>query len=132
MERIQKVHPGTIAISLPLYNNKESEINPMWVQVNGVREYIQNLIENNSSFANGFHVIGHSQGSLVMRSVIETWPNHTIVNYISLAGPHLGEYGLVGPFLMKEAWRVLYTPKLQAHYSVAGYWHDPQHTREVI
>jgi hypothetical protein len=130
IEKIEAAHPGTITVSLPLFNGPESHVN-LWRQVNHIRDYVQNLVETNSSFSDGFHWIGHSQGSLITRSVIETWPNHTVVNYISLAGPHMGEYGDVGPFLKHEAWRVYYHPIAQKHSAVAGYWHDPLHEKEV-
>jgi len=110
----------------------------MEYQTQHVLKYLQNLVQNNSSFANGWHLVCHSQGALLCRAVIENWDGHNINTFISLAGPHLGQYGtdIPFPFLFnvttEEAYLLLYTPIAQDTFSVAGYWHDPRHEQDYL
>jgi len=135
MANIQKTHPGTINISLPLFDGVGSYDN-MQKQVEHVTAYIQNITQNNVDFENGWHLMCHSQGGLVCRGVIENWTGHNINTYISLAGPQMGQYGSDSPvlynFTTDEAWLVLYTREAQKHFSVAGYWNDPYHQKEYL
>jgi hypothetical protein len=49
------------------------------------------------------------------------------VNFVSLAGVHLGQYGGSNPVTTKNIYKVFYTPMAQATFSVASYWQDPYH-----
>ena len=86
------------------------------LQARRVREFI----ESDEQLRGGqpFILIGHSQGTLVSRALLEEWDNHPVQMFVSLAGPHLGQYGLFAdlisnPFLRglvtSAAWTVLYT-----------------------
>jgi hypothetical protein len=88
---------------------------------------VRDFIENDAQFRGNqpFILIGHSQGTLVSRALLELWDNHPVQMFVSLAGPHLGQYGLFAdlisnPFLRglvtSTAWTVLYT---QVKYSRA-------------
>eukprot|EP01133_Synstelium_polycarpum_P013687 gene13687-16124_t len=90
---------------------------------------IDSIVSNNDSFKDGFHVIGHSQGALLLRSVIELY-GFKVDNFVSLAGIHMGVYGL--EFLSDWFWNVstlamtdiLYTKSMQREFSVANWWVD--------
>ncbi len=88
---------------------------------------MRDFIENDAQFRGNqpFILIGHSQGTLVSRALLELWDNHPVQMFVSLAGPHLGQFGLFAdlisnPFLRglvtSTAWTVLYT---QVKYSRA-------------
>jgi hypothetical protein len=50
-----------------------------------------------------------------------------VVNYISLAGVHMGQYGGSNPSNVANIYQVFYTPEAQATNSIASYWNDPFH-----
>jgi palmitoyl-protein thioesterase len=68
--------------------------------------------------------------------------DHSCVNYVSLAGVHMGEFGATEklekwlPFLHNvathEVYRVAYTSILQAHISVANFWFDPFRHKQYL
>jgi hypothetical protein len=81
---------------------------------------VREFIESDEQLRGGqpFILIGHSQGTLVSRALLEEWDNHPVHMFLSLAGPHLGQFGLFAdlisnPFLRglatEAAWTVLYT-----------------------
>ena len=81
---------------------------------------MREFIESDEQLRGGqpFILIGHSQGTLVSRALLEEWDSHPVQMFVSLAGPHLGQYGLFAdlisnPFLRglvtSAAWTVLYT-----------------------
>ncbi len=81
---------------------------------------MREFIESDEHLLGGqpFILIGHSQGTLVSRALLEQWDNHPVQMFLSLAGPHLGQYGVFpdlvsNPFLRglatSAAWTVLYT-----------------------
>ncbi|KAF2071940.1 hypothetical protein CYY_006755 [Polysphondylium violaceum] len=94
-----------------------------------VNQLIQGIIANNDNFSQGFHIVAHSQGALLMRSVIEMY-GLNVDTFVSLAGVHNGIYGL-GP-LDQYPWlenltdfeltEIFYTPTMQQGFSVANWW----------
>lgn len=88
--------------------------------------------------ARGFNLVAHSQGALVARGFIERCGVPRVHNFISLAGPHAGVFGM--PFYAGErgsfqetatavlhalASSRLYSPELQSRLSFAQYWKNP-------
>ena len=88
--------------------------------------------------ARGFNLVAHSQGALVARGFIERCGVPRVHNFISLAGPHAGVFGM--PFYAGEpgsfqgtatavlhalASSRLYSPGLQSRLSFAQYWKNP-------
>lgn len=84
---------------------------PMWLQVQQITDLIKSIVDGNESFANGakrieidlelnilfffskgYHFLGHSQGALLLRSIIMTWNEHMVDQFVTMAGLHLGEY----------------------------------------
>lgn len=130
---IEEAHPGTVTVSMPLYEGRASDV-ALDRQVQGVIDWLDETVTSNATFAHGYHLVCHSQGTLICRGVIEGYERHRVQSYVSIAGPQLGQYGVsVGLFskfeniTTKLAYRVLYTEAVQRTYSVAGYWHDPMH-----
>eukprot|EP01027_Heterolobosea_sp_BB2_P016872 GEZU01023954.1.p1 GENE.GEZU01023954.1~~GEZU01023954.1.p1 ORF type:complete len:358 (+),score=70.23 GEZU01023954.1:98-1075(+) len=137
---IQQIHPGTFTLSLPIFTGNDSVETPMWTQVQGYIEYLTQVINNNTDvFEDGFHIIAHSQGALLSRAVLQTWSDRSSIKgaqvdtFISLAGPQMGQYGLVGDvgkygIVAKElAYLLLYNDYAQDSLSFASYWNDPYH-----
>ena len=129
-EWVKEELPGTPFHSLALFEGKKSESTPMLRQIEVVAESIANI-----SAANGYdeyHVIGHSQGAIGVRTLAQWWGEHKIKTLISLAGPQMGQFGGLNDWpepihKLEEdlAYIVLYTPALQETFSAAGYWNDP-------
>lgn len=56
---IEKAHPGTNVTVIKLYEEVESISTPMWDQIQGVSEVLENIMAQSQS---GIHLIGFSQG----------------------------------------------------------------------
>jgi hypothetical protein len=93
---------------------------------------VREFIESDEQLLGGqpFILIGHSQGTLVSRALLEQWDNHPVQMFLSLAGPHLGQYGVFpdlvsNPFLRglatSAAWTVLYT-KVKCTAIIPNMW----------
>jgi palmitoyl-protein thioesterase len=97
-----------------------------------VRMFCEN-VASDPHLANGFNLLGYSQGSLVTRGYIERCDVSGLVyNYITLGGIHEGVFSApYVSFLPKEIFNVLsdivYEDWFQhGNYSFAGYWKDPK------
>jgi len=133
---IAKHHPGTPTILLNIYNDAAS-FAPMWLQADGMILALSKL-----NLTEEYILIGHSQGALLSRSVIQMMNDHRVSKFISLAGPQMGQYGIVGdwpnPWNLTDEfiYEVFYTPVVQDLFSAANYWNDPFHRdaylREVV
>eukprot|EP01119_Soliformovum_irregulare_P012200 TRINITY_DN3153_c0_g1_i1.p1 TRINITY_DN3153_c0_g1~~TRINITY_DN3153_c0_g1_i1.p1 ORF type:complete len:287 (-),score=42.10 TRINITY_DN3153_c0_g1_i1:26-886(-) len=130
---INETHPGTIATSLPLFPGEDSVWTTMDAMVEGV---INSLLSLNYP---SYHLMCHSQGALVCRTVLQRLPNSGVDTFISLSGPHMGQYGLIPniqkyfPSITTEyAYDILYTFWAQDVFSAANYWNDPLHQSEYL
>ncbi|KAM9995783.1 hypothetical protein ACTFIY_001977 [Dictyostelium cf. discoideum] len=137
LKYIQKNNPDQIAIALDVDNHLKST-KPMFTQINDIYLLMTSILENNSSFANGFHIIAHSQGALLMRSLVEMY-GFKVDNFISLAGVHNGVYGVgftndywFGNFTDKELTDLMYSSSMQKEFSVANWWNDPKDNDRYI
>ena len=129
--------PGRHIVSVNLFDGKLSSELPLFEQVSicllllifvdpniltllPQARRVREFIENDEQLRGGqpFILIAHSQGTLVSRALLEQWDNHPVQMFLSLAGPHLGQFGLFAdlvsnPFLRglatHAAWTVLYT-----------------------
>lgn len=68
---IAQHHPGTKCVALPLFEGTNSST-PMWTQI----PRILSAIRQQFPAPQKIHLLGHSQGALMLRSVIEQWDNH--------------------------------------------------------
>ena len=115
---------------------------PLTKQRDDMLEY---LTENAASLGidgtdEGFDIVAHSQGALVMRAVIQRLPPSLKVHtYVSMAGPQRGQWGQcnnsktgIGPRIAEKmarpvGWIAFYNPVAQRELSFANYWNDPRH-----
>ncbi|XP_055386919.1 lysosomal thioesterase PPT2 homolog [Condylostylus longicornis] len=125
-ETIKLFHPGTKVYNcgkFPYWNSLESS----WRQVRELKKYLEEI---NALHHEGVHFIGYSQGGLLGRAAIQSYPQHNIKNFISLSSPQAGQYGdsflrLIFPNLVaKEAFELFYS-RIGQHTSIGGYWNDP-------
>jgi len=129
---IEVEHPGQPFYSLPVDCGEQSYKN-LYQQIQDVQVVIQTLIDTYpDQFANGFHLIGHSQGGLLTRCVVEESDRFNIRNYISLAGVQAGEYGhceVFGSGDCNALTAQLYSPEYRNLTSVANFWRSPNPTQ---
>ncbi|KAG7311784.1 hypothetical protein JYU34_002862 [Plutella xylostella] len=128
--RIQEKHPGTIIYNVNRFESWSS-LETMWHQVMEIGQDIANI---SAAHPEGINVIGYSQGGLVARGVIQTFPNLTVDTFVSLSSPQAGQYGagflhLVFPSLVKDTVYELFYSKVGQHTSVGNYWNDPFHQK---
>lgn len=129
---IEEAHPGTQTFALELYEGLAS-LTGLHEQVKNVTAYIANLTSSMPLvFQNGYHIIGHSQGGLLMRCVIENFDQHKVDRFIALAGAINGYYGapgwlrdIIGDYAPSALTDLLYFSNVQKHFSFADMWKDP-------
>ncbi|XP_075991948.1 palmitoyl-protein thioesterase 2 [Anticarsia gemmatalis] len=128
--RIEEQHPGTIVYNVNRFESWSS-LESMWHQVLEIGMDIANI---SASHPEGINLIGYSQGGLIARGIVETFPNVSVSTFISLSSPQAGQYGagflhLVFPGLVKDTvWQLFYS-KVGQHTSVGNYWNDPYHQK---
>ena len=132
MEVLIEDHPGQPIYFLDINNNLDS-FKSLKIQILEVQKLIRYIInEYQDEFKDGFHFIGHSQGGLISRCVIEESTDFIIKNYISLAGVQNGEYGnceILTPFLnCSDASYIFYSKLFRDSLSVAQFWRDINYT----
>jgi palmitoyl-protein thioesterase len=127
---IAQAHPGTVTVAIDLYEGLAS-LTPLEVQLKTLTAFLKNLTSSDPAWKNGYHVIGHSQGGLLMRALIENSDFHNVHQFIALAGAVNGCYGvpdwMVGIFgnLSAEATtNLFYTPFMQNSLSLTNFWKD--------
>ncbi|XP_038217465.1 lysosomal thioesterase PPT2 homolog [Zerene cesonia] len=126
--RIQEKHPGTKVYNVNRFESWSS-LETMWHQVLEIGKDVANI---SSQYPDGINVIGYSQGGLVARGIIQTFPNVTVDTFISLSSPQAGQYGagflhIVFPGLVKDSAYELFYSRVGQHTSVGNYWRDPYH-----
>jgi palmitoyl-protein thioesterase len=113
------------------------------MNMNAQVEQFARAVRADARLANGFNLVGHSQGGLITRAYIERFNSPPVFNYVSLAGPHGGQYGVpvfnaldcpdsqaqcdFANALFSDVlnnYDVL-SKDIQEHLSFASYWHDP-------
>jgi len=129
---IQLYHPGTLVINLPINNDVRSP-RSMWEQTFTIGTIIKNYTKSSMS-SQGYHFVGHSQGGLILRAILQTHPLDCDT-MISMAGVQMGLYGFANltPELknltLEGVTNVLYTADFQRNFSPANFWHHPNVTR---
>lgn len=126
--RIEEQHPGTIVYNVNRFESWSS-LETMWHQVLEIGMDIANI---SSQYPEGINLIGYSQGGLIARGIVETFPNVSVSTFISLSSPQAGQYGagflhLVFPGLVKDTVYELFYSRVGQHTSVGNYWNDPYH-----
>ncbi|XP_022116472.1 lysosomal thioesterase PPT2 homolog [Pieris rapae] len=126
--RIQEKHPGTKVYNVNRFESWSS-LETMWHQVLEIGQDVANI---SSHYPEGINLIGYSQGGLVARGIVQTFPNVSVSTFISLSSPQAGQYGagflhVVFPGLVKESAYELFYSRVGQHTSVGNYWKDPYH-----
>ncbi|XP_017785239.1 PREDICTED: lysosomal thioesterase PPT2 homolog [Nicrophorus vespilloides] len=126
--RILEKHPGTVIYNLDRFAGWSS-LDNLWFQVNELGKDVMDICKRHPE---GVHLLGYSQGALISRVILQTFPQHNVINFISLSGPQAGQYGtsflhIIFPGLaLKGAFELFYSHVGQ-HTSVGNYWNDPFH-----
>uniref|UniRef100_A0A182NBG4 palmitoyl-CoA hydrolase n=1 Tax=Anopheles dirus TaxID=7168 RepID=A0A182NBG4_9DIPT len=129
VKRIQTIHPDTVVYNFERFGGWSSLENA-WHQVLEAQENLKVVCDLHSE--EGINMIGYSQGGLLGRAVLQTYPDHCVKTFISLSSPQAGQFGddflhLIFPSLVaKTAYQLFYTYVGQ-HTSVGNYWNDPHH-----
>ncbi|KAJ0410801.1 hypothetical protein ATCC90586_010124 [Pythium insidiosum] len=69
---------------------KECSVRDLPTQVSMAIEQLKTITSNDKRFDGGYIFIGHSQGGVLARAVIEQWNEHKVHTLISLAGAQNG------------------------------------------
>ena len=90
-------HPGQPFFALT--SVEQSSYSSLFEQVELVRnELLELKLAHPAAFSQGFHFVGHGQGGLVARAVIETTDNLNVLSFLSLAANQAGEF-VLAPFM---------------------------------
>jgi palmitoyl-protein thioesterase len=125
-QRILTAHPGTPVFNIDAYNDADS-LKPMWQQVHGVYRVIGPILD---SSPDGAILIGHSQGGVIFRGILEAYPTSNIT-FISLASPMAGQFGTaqiseIIPLITKEfMYHYCYLSEARHSVSICNWWKDP-------
>uniref|UniRef100_A0A182IMY8 palmitoyl-CoA hydrolase n=1 Tax=Anopheles atroparvus TaxID=41427 RepID=A0A182IMY8_ANOAO len=128
VSRIQEVHQETVVYNFQRFGGWSSLENA-WHQVFEANANLRSIC---ASHPEGINMIGYSQGGLLGRAVLQTYPDHCVKTFVSLSSPQAGQFGddflhLIFPALVaKTAYELFYTYVGQ-HTSVGNYWNDPHH-----
>ncbi|EGG21294.1 palmitoyl-protein thioesterase 3 [Cavenderia fasciculata] len=131
-EWIQQALPGIYVVNVEIGNGK---LDSIFMTMDEQVEAYTKVVTSDPQLANGFNAIGFSQGSLVTRGYIQRVNNPPVHNYVSWAGPQMGQFGT--PFInIKWLDRILgsvpYEKWAQHHISSAQYWKDPYHLEKYL
>ncbi|XP_037038878.1 lysosomal thioesterase PPT2 homolog [Bradysia coprophila] len=123
---VKKMHPDTIVYNFGQYAGWSSLENA-WHQVDELGTELMSLCKVHPD---GIHLLGYSQGGLLSRAIIESFPDHCVKNFISLSSPQAGQYGtaflhLIFPNLVAQTAYQLFYSYVGQHTSVGNYWNDP-------
>lgn len=123
---IQTKLPYSLVLNIDIGNGQDTSIyTPMFEQVELFNQQIQSYPE----LSNGFHLIGFSQGTLITRGYIELYNKPQVINYISLAGPQAGQFGIPYiniPYLDALLSTLDYTTSIQDLLAPGQYWKNPK------
>ena len=117
--KVYNIDIGQIGLDLSLGSGYAGQnanfVIPMHVQLDMLCVEINNI----AGLANGFNLIGISQGGLLARGYVEHCGKYPVKYLITLATPHGGIYYYNFPNPN------IYTPITQANSSISNYWRDP-------
>ena len=131
---------------IPTVNSTDSKLLSLLIDMNQQVADFASQIQADPNLADGFDLVCHSQGGLNCRAYLERFNKPTVHNFVSLAGPQAGVFGvpdfndwcpdsscpwLVDWFngLSESGWT---GPFLQSHISFAQYWKNPLNWTEYL
>lgn len=126
----------------PTFEDKKlkalNSVTPMRTQLAALKKVIEDQVAGDPEiWKDGYNLVCHSQGGVNCRALIETWDDHNVKAFISMAGPQMGVMGIYsvadalsecltdfGAQKITEfvGDKVLYTNTAQKHISFANYW----------
>lgn len=128
--RIVELHPGTKMYVFKRYCGLAS-LEPLWRQT---KQLADDLLYVCSLHPEGVHIIGYSQGGLLVRGMLQMCGSvHNVKTFVSLSSPQGGQYGaecftkMFPALTTRTAYEVFYTRLGQHALSLANYWYDPRH-----
>jgi len=129
-EELNKYQPGHKVFALDV-DNKWASLKGLQTLVDDTAAVLkQTIAQNEEDFRDGFIFIGHSQGGIVTRAVLQQY-QWNVSKYISLAGVQDGFFG-VCDFWFKHnltcdaVTDIMYTKAMQNGFSAAGFWRTPE------
>uniref|UniRef100_A0A7S1LKN7 GPI inositol-deacylase n=2 Tax=Neobodo designis TaxID=312471 RepID=A0A7S1LKN7_NEODS len=117
---------------IPKPYSPDGRINSVLIPMDKQAELLNAQIEADGNLTDGFDLVCHSQGGLTCRAYIEKYGGSKVHNFVSLAGPHQGVYGV--PIYNGECpdWKCPELAELMAKWAAEGwnvtfaqYWKDP-------
>lgn len=148
---IEQQIPGVYVLSLCIGDNPDdvTQCNQVSDTLNGFLgnandqvQYACDVVSQDPELANGFHIVGFSQGGLFSRALAERCANAQIKSLVSIGGPQQGVEALPncdnnGSKEMCEYITLLldqgaYLPNIQNHLIQAQYWHDSLHYEDYL
>lgn len=100
------------------------------------------MTQSDPAFADGYHLVCHSQGALICRCLTEHMDDHSVDTLVSMAGPQLGVYDdaffsffkhpALQTLTLDEVYKLAYWDTAQETLSVANMWSDPYHAAEYL
>jgi palmitoyl-protein thioesterase len=125
---------------IPVQNNSNGKVDSLLIPMDQQLAIFAAQLQADPKLQDGFDMVCHSQGGLLCRSFIEVHNKPVVHNFISLAGPQAGIYGMPDvndlcpdvecPWLIEfmdniaENWATT-EPLLQKYVSFAQYWRNP-------
>lgn len=82
-------HPGTKVYVTNRFSGWSSLENG-WHQVDEMGQYVMDICRQHPE---GIHLLGYSQGGLMGRAILQSFPEHNVQTFISLSSPQAGQYG---------------------------------------
>ena len=130
-------YPGIHVTNVEIGNGEK--LDSLLINMNRQVEMFAAAVRADPMLANGFDMVGHSQGGLLTRAYIERYNSPKVHNYFSLAGPQDGVFGIPDfndwcpddacPWLAEwmsavseGGWAESF---FQEHISAAQYWKNP-------
>ncbi|CAD7085447.1 unnamed protein product [Hermetia illucens] len=125
-QEIEREHPDTKVYNCDKFSGWNS-LESAWRQIKEIGEYLMTICKLHPE---GVHLIGYSQGGLLARAILQSFPDHNVKTFISLSAPQAGQYGtsflhLIFPDLMAKTAFELFYSRVGQHTSVGNYWNDP-------
>jgi len=133
------IHVLNVALSTNASDPWAGIIDSVIVSMNDQVDAFAAAVRADPLLADGFDVVGFSQGALVARGYLERYNSPRAHNYVSLGGPHQGVYGAPGlndwcpdprcpwvaALIEQVAVQGPFEPLFQSLVSFAQYWKDP-------
>eukprot|EP01080_Neovahlkampfia_damariscottae_P010941 gene10941-3647_t len=135
---IKKRDPTTKVFALNTFDRIESALIPVFKQVEMIYKDIKKL-QKEHNFSE-FTFVGFSQGGIVGRALIMS-TDLEVANFITIATPAFGEYGLPRWFGLRDRFRdslrenghkLMFNPVFQRVIGISWCWNDPKRKQEYL